>query len=610
MCGIYGTTKVYTKEVLSKKLDRVKFRGPDFTRFEKINDKVVFGHNRLSIIDLDSRSNQPFHYQEKISIVFNGEIYNFHAVREKLVTDGFIFNTMSDTEVICAAYLRYGKDCVKHLNGMFAFVIFDKSQNILFGARDRLGQKPLYYYLDGKDLEFSSQLSQIRIGNNLSINQDAIAKYLCWNYIPDPISIYNGVQKLEAGYAFTYDLSTGNFKTERYWDIDSVKYAFTGRTYDEAKNNLHELLKDAVKGRMISDVPLGVFLSGGVDSSLIAALAQDHFSSPVKTFSVSFDEKKFDESKYASKVAKILNTDHTEIQCNYSEGLDLIEQMGYFFDEPFADSSAIPSMLLSKHTQKHVTVALSGDAGDESFLGYTRYDWIKQVNSLYKLPTVFRKYGSSFLSKLPNYKYQLIAEGLKMDTVEELYIRMVSSMNDVWHTCPDLGRKQANQEWLESGKKLLERVSDYDLKTYLNGDINTKVDRATMAYSLEVRAPLMDYRIIEFARSLPTSFKYNKGVKKRILKDILYEYLPKSIFERPKSGFGMPLEVWFRNDLKEYVLDNLTTTRLREIPFLDVSLVEKQIKEHINNKANRTTLIWKLLVLNSWMQEEGERGNL
>ena len=334
MCGIYGTSINYSESQVISKLKQTSFRGPDQMGFKSIKTKdsnLSFGHNRLSIIDLDPRSNQPLNYQNTIHIVFNGEIFNFQSIKESLIKKGYTFNTTSDTEVICAAYLEYGEDCVNQFNGMFAFVIYDASTNKLFGARDRLGQKPFYYYHKGKDFEFSSQISSIQLHHsNLTISKNSIESYLLWGYIPDTKSIFNEVATLAAGHSFSFDLQSGNLEIKKYWDIDyKGKKQFKGN-YNDAVNELEELLTNATKLRLFADVPVGIFLSGGVDSSLVASLAAKNSSEKVKTFSVKFDNKKLDESEYAKNVAKHLNTEHTTIECDYKEGLSLIDNFSYF----------------------------------------------------------------------------------------------------------------------------------------------------------------------------------------------------------------------------------------------------------------------------------------
>ena len=345
MCGIYGTTIKYNDSQVKDKLARTSFRGPDSSSHSFLGqDKnIIFGHNRLSIIDLDPRSNQPFPYKH-VHIVFNGEIYNFKTLKVELQKVGHSFTTTSDTEVLCAAYIEYGKAFISKLNGMFTFVIYDSKENILFGARDRMGQKPFYYSHTKDGFEFASQISSIQLYNkNLSISSKAISYYLTWGNIPDPQSIFNEVSKLEAGFSFTLNLQKNTFQKEQYWDISNTSI-YQG-SFNQAKEELAYLIKDATSKRLFADVPVGVFLSGGIDSSVIAALATKSTTTRIKTFSVKFNEAAFDESGYAQQVANHLKTEHHVIACNYNEGLDLIENFSQFFDEPFADSSAIPSML-------------------------------------------------------------------------------------------------------------------------------------------------------------------------------------------------------------------------------------------------------------------------
>tara|TARA_R110000823_G_scaffold253549_1_gene375981 strand:- start:13635 stop:15473 length:1839 start_codon:yes stop_codon:yes gene_type:complete len=607
MCGIYGTTLNYNQKVFDEKLKRINFRGPDFTGIQSYpsnNGKVTFGHNRLAILDLDARSNQPFSYNDSVHIVFNGEIYNYKDIKESLFNKGYKFKTTSDTEVICAAYLEYGENCIEHFNGMFAFVIYDFSKQLLFGARDRLGQKPFYYYHSGADFEFASQISAIKTGNNsLSISNKAISNYMTWGYIPDPESIFLEVKKLPPGHFFIYDLHSGAFKEKKYWDIDYQGHEHFLGTFEDAQEKLEILLTDAVKKRMIADVPLGIFLSGGIDSSLVAALANKNNSSRVKTFSVKFNTKSVDESRYAQEVAHHLGTDHHTIECNYEEGLDIIKNFSHFYDEPFSDSSAIPSMLLAKHTRKHVTVALSGDAGDESFLGYHRYNWMTIAEKFYRIPSIIRPIFSGTLSALPSYKANVVADVLKSNSLNQAYIKMMlGGTNGEWYHRPEHDIIEPYRDYLfHNNKNIYERISDFDLKTYLNGDINTKVDRATMAYSLEARSPFLDYRVVEFGRSLPTEYKFHKKNQKRILKEILYKHVPKELFNRPKAGFTMPLNEWFRSELKEYVMDELSTSGLKEIPGIHVEKVQNIIQQHMNKKINGSYTIWKLLVLKQYL---------
>lgn len=607
MCGIYGTTIKYNETQVKEKLQRTAFRGPDKMgwNFYNSNHSVIFGHNRLSIVDLDPRSDQPFTYQNHIHVAFNGEIYNFKSIKDILIKKGYQFRTTSDTEVLCAAYLEYGENCVHHFSGMFAFVIYDEQKQQFFGARDRLGKKPFYYYHNGKDFEFSSQISSIQLHHqNLSISEKAIAFYLAWGSIPEPQSIFNEVKKLLPGHSFTFNLASGEFISKQYWDIDYKTAPNYQGSYDDAKRELSSILSDAVSSRLFADVPVGVFLSGGVDSSVVSAFATKTSSTKIKTFSVKFNEKGFDESMYAQQVANHLQTDHHVIECNYNEGIDLIENFSTFYDEPFADSSAIPSMLLAKYTKKQVTVALSGDGGDESFIGYHRYNWIKKGNRIYWMPYAFRKFGASILALAPNYRLKLIAEAVTYKDVNETYLAGMTGV-DLSYIKTNIDYMNFDErKYLEhTNKNLYERISDYDIKTYLNWDINTKVDRATMAFSLEARAPLMDHRIVEFARSLPTEFKFQGNNQKRILKDVLYDHVPKAIFDRPKAGFTMPFSDWFKKDLKDFVLSELNDDGLKSIPCIDVEKVSFMIQQHMNGTWNRYPLIWKLLVLKQWLDK-------
>lgn len=602
MCGIYGSTIYYNDDLVRAKLARVSFRGPDHSGFERI-DGVVLGHNRLAIVDLDQRSNQPLTYRH-LKIVFNGEIYNYRPLRSKLTALGHVFLTDSDTEVIVAAYLQYGVYCVNHFNGMFAFVIYDSRTKMLFGARDRLGKKPLYYAQSGLGFEFASQPAQITLGRITTVDEQAINEYFIWGYVPEPRSAWHEINKLQAGYTFTFNTRTGRFNTEKYWDLDLTNVNIFKRSYKDARTELKYLLADAVKIRQHADVSLGVFLSGGIDSSLIAALAARN-AQQVKTFCVKFNEKGFDESVFAGEIAKHLQTDHHVIECNVKEGISLIEDFGAYYDEPFADSSAIPSLLLSKYTKQHVTVALTGDGGDESFMGYARYKWLNNTNYFFKCPVEFRRAVSGLLRLSPDYRHKLIGMGISSDNIESLYALMLGGLEYSWLKKPELGLRVPFMDiWSAQTKSFLQKMSAFDIKTYLNGDINTKVDRASMAFAVETRAPLMDHRVVSFAQRLPDNYKFGRGRQKRILKDILFEYVPSHLFNRPKSGFAVPFRTWFRNEMKEYVLDNLSPSELKNIPGIDVQKVSNMLTEHMTGKWNRYPQIWKLLVLSQWLKNQ------
>lgn len=605
MCGIYGTTLTYGEHKIQQKLARMQARGPDQSGIRILNTAsghLSLGHNRLSIIDLDPRSNQPFTYNN-VHVVFNGEIYNFESIKSELLRKGYSFKTSSDTEVLCAAYLEYGNQCVQHLNGMFAFVIFDEAKQLLFGARDRLGQKPFYYFHQGKDFEFASQISCIQLHNdNLSVSSKSISQYLTWGTVPDPSTIIAEVKKLQAGHLFTFALETGEMAIRQYWDLNYEAENDYPESYDLAKDELKTLITDSVKLRLFADVPVGVFLSGGIDSSLIAALATETSTAKIKTFSVKFNERNFDESKYAQMVAAHLGTEHHLIECNYEEGLEFIQNFTQYYDEPFADSSAIPCLLLSKYTREHVTVALSGDAGDENFGGYHRYNWMAFISIAYRAPRLARVAFAQALKKLPHYKLRIMGGVLGMKNENDAYLSAITTINQSW-TESGINSIELNEtKYLyHTCKNIFERIMDFDIKTYLNWDINSKVDRASMAFSLETRVPFLDYRVVEFARRLPTEFKFQKRNQKRILKDILFDLVPKKIFDRPKSGFTMPFKEWFRQELKEYVLSELDSAGLDKIPNINKIAVENSVYQHMDGTANNYSMIWRLLVLKQWL---------
>jgi asparagine synthase (glutamine-hydrolysing) len=608
MCGIYFSTKYFGDDIIKEKLGVINFRGPDYSKFIRLEDGAILGHNRLAIIDLDARSNQPFYYQH-LWIVFNGEIYNYIDLKNKLIDDGYKFTTSSDTEVICAAYLKYGEDCVKHLNGMFSFVIYDEKNKNVFAAKDRLGKKPLFYRIHNSTIECASQPGQLAINNNLEISSPAVEQFLTYGYIPSPDSIYNDVFKLSGGYCFNYKVGENSIKLKRYWDLNyQGTLSYTG-LYQDALLELENLLTDAVKIRLLSDVPLGAFLSGGIDSSLVVALASKVSYDKLKTFSVKFDEARFDESSFAAITAKHLGTDHTTIECNYKDGIDLIQKLPAFYDEPFGDSSAIPSMLLSKATKQHVTVALSGDGGDEGFLGYNHFDWVGKAKILYKIPLFLRNAIGYALSSFGNYKSGVVGTFLGHKDMHIFITKIFEGFQPIINN-----RSSFSNQDIELIKTFqydyLQKAADINIKLWLENDSNVKVDRASMSAALEVRSPLLDYRIIEFARTLPVNFRYQKGNKKRILKDLVYKHIPKELLDRPKSGFAIPFEEWFRKDLKSFVYETITKDNLSKIPVdLNVKYILDSVDQHMSRKKNFYSSIWYLIVLINWMGYTNARKN-
>lgn len=600
MCGIYGSTKIYSEETVRKKLKRMAFRGPDCSEYLSLNNKLILGHNRLAILDLEPRSNQPFEYGQ-LTIVFNGEIFNYIILKKQLESKGYSFHTTSDTEVICAAYLEYQDACVHHFNGMFSFVIYDRREQLLFGARDRIGKKPLYYSLKDDHFEFSSQLGPIVLDNSFKISDISINKYLLRGYVEDPYSIYEEIFKLKAGHAFYFDLNKREFNEFPYWDI-TIPPKKLELSYKEAKVSLQNLLEDAVRSRMISDVSLGTFLSGGIDSSLVTALAASTSGEKVKAFSIKFQEEGFDESEFAKDIAKHLNIDHTIISCDYDVGIDIINDINYYFDEPFADSSAVPSMLLARQTRKYMTVALSGDGGDEVFMGYSRYQWIKKAAPLFLLPFKLRKRMAFLLNSMPGIRYQFIARRIGKESINDLINNALTTGYPRVLQNPIAESTDYEYVLTSSNSKIEQKIADLDLKLLLCNDMLVKVDRASMAASMEVRCPLLDYRVVEFGRSLPVEYRYKRNMQKRILKDILYEYVPKELLDRPKKGFTMPFREWFKSELKEYVYDTLTEKNLKMIPNLNIAYIRDEIDKHMDSKIDFYSIIWRLIILVNWLR--------
>lgn len=600
MCGIYGSTKLYSEDIISEKLDIAKFRGPDFSRYKHFSEQLVLGHNRLSILDLDQRSNQPFEYDD-IAVVFNGEIYNFEKLRKSLIDKGYIFKTTSDTEVLCAMYVEYGNKCVEYFIGMFAFALYDKKNNLLFGARDRLGQKPFFYYLDGDHFEFASNLRQIKLANALNLDKKMCANYFYFGYFTDPETPFENVKKLMPGHSFCYDLSTSSLTISRYWDIDNFTKNKYG-SYKLAKKELEETLRDAIKIRLRADVPVGLFLSGGIDSSLISALAKQ-VKTEINTYSIKFNEKKFDESSEAQEIAKHLGTNHHTFVCSIEKSKDLICSFYKYYDEPFADVSALPSMLLSSEVKKDVTVALTGDGADEFFIGYSRYTWMQKIKPFYQIPYTLRRLIAIVIGILPNYKIKMLAKGFALKNLELLYFRLMSSFKTGYVTIPNSFNTQKRLYSHFSKKSILEACSRYDIDVYLNSDINTKVDRASMAYSLETRSPFMDHRVVELSRRLPTFFKYRKRKSKYILKDILGDYVPKSLFERPKKGFGVPMEDWLKDDLKPMFDECYNLFKSYDFDFIDYSKFERLVNDFYKGRANNSVELWKMMMFVMWYRE-------
>lgn len=596
MCGIYVTNFHFSKTDVKTKLKKIEFRGPDHMGILQENE-LIFGHLRLSILDLDERSNQPMALENYI-IVFNGEIYNFQEIKEELISLGHTFNTKGDTEVLLKGYKEWGQAVVPKLNGMFSFVIHDKINNILFCSRDRLGVKPFYYFWKDGIFEICSQLSPI--SESKTINKEAVSIYLDCTYIPSPYSIYNDVYKLPPGNNLIIDLGNKTHEVEEYWNLKPV--APSKLSYEDAVEKVHDLFEDAVRIRLQTDVPFGSFLSGGIDSALVTSLASKISKDKINTFSIGFEDPKFDESKIAATYAVILGTEHKETICNANDILEMLPNLFEVYDEPFADSSALPSLLLNKITKQDVTVALSGDGGDESFLGYNHFDMVKKFKYLLYIPYFIRSIISMLIPRfIFKNRTEPIKRLLKIKNNHEFIAGIFTGYNSI-----TLNR---SLNWLSGYKNYkhlsynnYQKTADLNIKLWLENDSNVKVDRASMAFSVEVRSPFLDYRIIEFARTLQISHRYYPGKKKRILRDILKKYIPEEVFDQPKSGFSVPLCHWIRNDLRKEMLEVLSDRNLKKVHNLNIPKFKKMLNDHMDGNSDYKSYIWRVYVLIKWMK--------
>ncbi|MCR4788933.1 MAG: asparagine synthase (glutamine-hydrolyzing) [Lachnospiraceae bacterium] len=626
MCGISGyiSKKHIDIETLKMMNDTMIHRGPDDDGVEIYEMhgpmqgySVGFAQRRLSIIDLSELGHQPMHSSDKrVSVVFNGEIYNFPELKKEL--SDYPFRSNCDTEVIIASYLKWGKDFVKRLNGMFAIALFDRESQEVILLRDRIGKKPLYYELDGDDLYFASELKplMVRPGFSKIIRTDVLSRYLFQQYINAPDTIFKNVYKLDPGAMLTFG-KDGVLK-EKYWDIKTVYHNMQKdpvRDFDRAKSELKTILIDSVRRRMISDVPLGTFLSGGYDSSLMTAIAQEISDEPVKTFSIGFNEERFNEAKYAKEVANYLGTDHTELYISEQEMYDLVESIPQYYDEPFADSSQIATMMVSQLARSRVTVALSGDGGDEFFCGYNIYERMSQAQKLDALGGAV--HGLTNLPGLKNlrledrlpFKVRVVSKNRNKETKTQLgspsYLEISNSMVP--------GERLSINYETESSynvKNWQIRRMLLDMDTYLPGDILCKVDRASMKYSLETRCPILDKDVMEYSFRIDHGFKYHNGIKKHILKEIAYDYIPKELLDRPKVGFGVPLDKWLRGPLRERLTAMCDAGYLKDQGIFDPESTSKMVLDYLEKGdggpatgANYSKITWSFFVFQQWYEK-------
>lgn len=621
MCGIAGklyldSTRTVAREDVAAMVGTLAHRGPDGEGIW-VNGNVGLAHRRLSIIDLRSVAAQPMTNEDgTVWITFNGEIYNFHELRKDLESRGHVFRTNSDTEVIVHSYEEYGRDCIQHLRGMFAFAVWNTRTRTLFMARDRVGKKPLFYYCDGDRFLFGSEIKALLADSAMRTDVDPMAldQFLAFGYIPAPLTSFSGIKKLPA--AHWLELRDGKIDIGRYW-----KLRYTPKRNVSMQDAIVELqwrLAEAVRLRLVSDVPLGAFLSGGIDSSAVVASMAQAMSRPVRTFCVGFDDAKFDERPFARQVAEKFGTEHTELVVK-APVADILPRLIWHYDEPFGDSSAVPSYAIAELTRQYVTVVLNGDGGDESFAGYDRYvvnrrarmgdampRWLWESmaactaampKGILNLPPVAKVHRvSSALAEAPERRYAKWVGHFAPAQRHELYadgFRSLIQSSDPEALFDRVFADSDADDWTDA-------TLDADVNLYLIDDLLVKMDRATMAHSLEARSPLLDHVFMEFVAALPAEMKLLGGEKKRLLKAALRGVLPDTILDRPKMGFGAPLPNWFRTDLREMAHDVLLSPRSVQRGYFEPKVVAGLLADHCSGREDQSTYLWDLLVLELW----------
>jgi len=628
MCGIAGFcdfNKKSSRQTLVRMTDVLSNRGPDdfgYSFHETRDVNIGLGHRRLSILDLSERGHQPMVFQS-LEIVYNGEVYNFKEIRKELEECNYTFDSDGDTEVVLKAYHKWGVKAVDKFNGMFAIVIYDRKNDKIICIRDRAGVKPFYYYHNGNILMFSSELKSFHQNGQFKkiINKDSLALFLQFGYILQPHTIFENTFKLKSAHYLVIDLSNNNIEEIKYWDvIDFYNKPKLDIYENEAIDETEKLLKTAFEYRMVSDVPVGIFLSGGYDSSIVAAILQNKREKKLKTFTIGFEEKSFDESPFAKKVAEYIGTDHTEYFCTPKDAADIIPTLCEIYDEPFGDSSAIPTVLVSKLAKEQVSVSLSADGGDEIFYGYNKYDHcLKYFNRLNKTPGFIRnflKFGMDELNPkyIPyfngtyNYKtrYEKIKNMLEVVSINESLKYMSQHFTNFEINKLIKGSIEplaVNFDNLVYSDNKRDQMLAVDYQTYLSDDILVKVDRATMSAGLEGRDPFLDHNIVEFVSQLPSNIKYKNNDKKWILKKISQRYLPNKLMDRPKMGFGVPITEWFKDELKEYFMIYLNEDRLNSEGLFNSREIIILRDEYLNGSNNNVQRLWFLLMFEMWYEK-------
>jgi asparagine synthase (glutamine-hydrolysing) len=622
MCGIVGIVRSDKSDVdqalLARMCAAIRHRGPDEDGFY-VKGAVGLGMRRLAIIDLKS-GQQPIHNQDRTAwIVFNGEIYNYRELRDQLEKLGHTFYTNSDTEAIVHAYDQYGADCPKHLRGMFAFAIWDERTEELFLARDRVGKKPLLYAEVNGQFIFGSEFSALLLHPGISkdVDAEALHHYLSFMCVPAPLTAYRAIRKLEPGHTLRW--RKGEIKIERYWQPDFSKKV--DYSEQEAGERAIEILRDAVKVRLMSEVPLGAFLSGGIDSSAVVALMSEESSTPVKTFSIGFEEQDFSELQHARRVAEHVGADHHEFIVR-PDALEVLPILVEHYGEPYADSSAIPTYYVARETRRHVTVALNGDGGDESFAGYERYAAMRLAERYHRIPALLRETvmrqaielmpaSQTKRSRVRDVKRFIQAASLPK---VERYLRWVSVFDT--QAKQDLYSEEFQRQtqsvsaanlldpWFAraNGSGIVDAALLTDIMTYLPNDLLVKVDIATMANSLEARSPFLDHHVIEFAASLPEKFKLRGLTTKYLLKRILKKLLPAENLDRRKMGFGVPIGPWFRGQLQPFLRATLLTEAALKRGLFKPEAVKQLVELHTRGERDYSHQLWTLLMLELWFQ--------
>ena len=630
MCGIAGFIdfhKKSTKSNIQSMIEPLNHRGPDgegVSLFKSKNAIIGFGHKRLSIIDLSQTGKQPMALNH-LHITYNGEIYNYQEIKNELLELGHHFNGESDTEMILHAYTEWGIKAVERFIGMFAIALFDeKKQEVVF-IRDRAGVKPLFYYQKNDLILFSSELKSFHehpeFEKKLDLN--AVAAYMQYGNVPTPHCIFKNCGKVKPGHYLKINLENKSQQKIQYWNVyDFYNQPKLNLSFPEAKIQTKELLKSAFNYRMVADVPVGVFLSGGYDSTTVSSLIQAESTARLKTFTIGVPDIGLNEAPYARDIAKHLGTDHTEINCTEEEAIEMIKDLSFFYDEPFADSSAIPTTLVSKAARKDVTVALSADGGDEIFGGYNRYDFMHRYGkTLNSIPKAVRKIlvgamGNISSEKIPVLKdkynfhnrYEKLKTVLNDPSEKEIMLSLSQQFNDeqmksvMKSEFTSLPTMFQSKEMLEDFKSPLSYMMAIDFQTYMLDDILQKVDRATMTNSLEGREPMLDHRILEFAAQLPDEYKYQNGIKKRILREITHDYIPKELLDRPKMGFAIPIAKWLKNELRDHVEEYLNEGRIEKQGIFNWEFITKLKMDFYKGRKEYDSKLWYFLMFQMWYE--------